>query len=244
MALALSSLGATPTPLFAAGVTALTVLVVVRLGWLIAALALAVWLGGGLGTIVIAAALSSALALRRAGTTWSAPALAPLLGLVGLAGAWPALAGQARRPFQRGALGAVGLWWLLLAEALSGRRLALGVAPEVDARARWEGSVWAAVEHALVPLVTSGVLALAAVWAVAAIVLPALVRGRSLAADVVGASAWAAGLASATQGLSGTLAWSAGPPQMRGLVAGSIVAGVIAVIARASPGEALARSGS
>ena len=53
---------------------------------------------------------------------WSVPALAPLLGLATLAGAYPALAGQARGPLTRAALGALGAWWALLAAPLLGAR--------------------------------------------------------------------------------------------------------------------------
>ena len=50
--------------------------------------------------------------------------------------------------------------------------------------------------------------------------LPVLVRGRRLGPDLVGATLWAAGVASATQALAGTMAWQ---PEMRGLVAGAAV---------------------
>ena len=44
--------------------------------------------------VLAAAALAPVpLLLRRRGTAWSVPALAPLLGFAGLAGAYPALAG-------------------------------------------------------------------------------------------------------------------------------------------------------
>ena len=192
---------------------------------------------GGLGrrrrpALVIAlAALPTVVLLRRAGTLWSLPAGAPLLGLAGLAGAWPALAAQAGRPWQRAALGALGGWWLALAEVLTGDRLALGAAarrarstPSTSIRcsraARWRSR---------------------ALWALAALALPVVVRGRVLAADVVGATAWAAALGSATQAVAGTLSWQ---PTMRGLVAGAVVAGGLAVAFAASRGEAYGRSAS
>jgi hypothetical protein len=168
--------------------------------------------------------------LRRSGTLWSLPAGAPLLGLAGLAGAWPVLAAQVARPWQRAALGALGAWWLALAEVLTGDRLALGAPPG------------AALDvERLDPLLTSGALALAALWAVAALALPVVVRGRVLAADVVGATAWAAALGSATQAVADTLSWQ---PTMRGLVAGAVVAGGLAVAFAASRGEAYLRSAS
>jgi hypothetical protein len=194
------------------------------------AAALAAWADGPTAIVVAAAALPTVVLLRRSGALWSLPAGAPLLGVAGLACAWPAFAALAPRPWQRAALGALGCWWLALAEVLTGDRLALGAPPG----ATLAGS------H-LDPLLTSGALALAALWAAAAVVLPFLVRGRRLAVDIVGASAWAAALGSATQALAQALSWQ---PTMRGLVAGAVVAGGLAVAAAASRGEAHARSAS
>ena len=153
--------------------------------------------------------------------------------------AWPAWRARARRspaqaarPWQRAALGALGAWWLALAEVLTGDRLALGR----SARRR------ALDAKHLDPLLTSGALAARRRcgrwrrWR-----CPILVRGRVLAADVVGATAWAAALGSATQAVAGTLSWQ---PTMRGLVAGAVVAGGLAVAFAASRGEAYGRSAS
>jgi hypothetical protein len=186
--------------------------------------------------LVAAAGLPTAALLRRAGTLWSAPALAPLLGAVALAGAWPALAGQAARAWHRAALGALGLWWLVLAEALTGSRLALGPAPDVAARPAWEASATAALGDAIGPALTGGALALAAVWAVAAVLLPVAVRGRSFAVDLVGVTMWAAALGSATEAVAAALSSPDGSVSMRGLVAGAVAAGAVAVAARASRG--------
>jgi hypothetical protein len=64
--------------------------------------------------------------------------------------------------------------------------------------------------------------------------LPVLVRGRSPALDLVGAAAWAATLAAATQALAQALLLH--PP--RGLVPGALLAGVVAVTARATRARA------
>ena len=64
------------------------------------------------------------------------------------------------------------------------------------------------------------------VWAVAAAILPWVVRGRYLVFDVVAATMWAAALASATA----TCADALDLAQPRALVAGTIVAGLIAVM--------------
>ena len=55
--------------------------------------------------------------------------------------------------------------------------------------------------------------------------MPWIVRGRSLPADIVGATTWSAGLAAATASL-GVAVTGATP---HGLVAGALAAGIIAV---------------
>jgi hypothetical protein len=237
---ALAWLGpAAPLPAPAVGgIAALLVAILPRAGWLALATALAVWLAGaqrgGVAAILLAAALPTALLLRRGGALWSAPAIAPVLGIAGLAGAWPALAGQVARPWHRLALGALGGWWLVLAEAVANDRLALG--PPAGATAgTWEATAGRALDAVLVPTVTRGALLLVALWALAALVLPVLVRGRLFAVDLVAATAWAAALGSATQAVA---------PGMRGLAAGAVAAGGLAVAARASRGEAQSRSAS
>jgi serine/threonine protein kinase len=219
--------GVEVSPAIGAGVAALAVLALPRAGWIAMVAALAAWSGGATAVVLAAAALPTVVLLRRSGGLWSVPAGAALLGVAGLAGAWPALAAQVARPWQRAALGALGCWWLALAELVSGDRLALGTPPDAAFDPGGAAHLW--------PLVTSGVLGLAALWAAAAVVLPVVVRGRALAADVVGATAWAAGLGSATQAIAGALAWR---PEMRGLVAGAVVAGGLALVAAASRRDA------
>ena len=68
--------------------------------------------------------------------------------------------------------------------------------------------------------------------------LPWLVRGRSLAVDVVAATAWAAGTAAADGGARAS-AWSCAPPH--GLVAGAVAAGAVA-LARAARGASILRA--
>ncbi|HXP37224.1 MAG TPA: serine/threonine-protein kinase, partial [Solirubrobacteraceae bacterium] len=103
-----------------------------RLLWLAGALAIAVWQvsAGRAGVALFALAALLPIAAMpigrrdRAGTGgWLACVLAPALGVVGLAGAFPAIAGQAPRWRMRAALGALGYWWLALAEPLLERRL-------------------------------------------------------------------------------------------------------------------------
>jgi hypothetical protein len=220
-----------------AGIAGAAVLLLPRLGWLLMVAVLLAWLAvvaPGVALLVAIAVAPVPLLLPRRGTAWSAAALAPLLGAAGLAGAWPALAGQAARWPARAALGALGGWWLALAEALTSHRLVSGPASGVSPRGTWEGSALLAVRDAIWPLLSAGALALAALWALAAVLLPILVRGRSAALDIVGAAAWAATLAAATQAISDALLLH--PP--RGLVVGALGAGVIAIAARALRGRA------
>ena len=129
-------------------------------------------------------------------------------------------AGRAGRWWQRAGLGAAGLWWLLLAEPLLGETLLAGA----DAPRGWRGDAGAALDGVLWPPLASGLVALAAVWALAALLLPWLVRGRYAGMDFVAASAWAAGLGSGTAALA---EW-AGAREPRGLVAGAVAAGALA----------------
>jgi eukaryotic-like serine/threonine-protein kinase len=227
-------------PAVAAGAAGLAVALVPRLGWLLGALALFLWLAGpapGIAVLVACVVVPTLILLRRApGAPLWIPALAPLLGAVGLAGIYPALAGQARHWSHRAALGALGLWWLVLAELLTGDKLLLGVPPGARPSSAWRASAPDAWHHALAPLASSGVLALAAVWAAFAALLPMLVRGRSLGSDVVLATMWAAGLAGATQAIARTVS---GVPDPYGLVAGGLGAGLIALLCAASRGVAV-----
>ena len=130
---------------------------------------------------------------------------------------------MARSAWTRGALGAVGLWWLLLAEPLLGHNLLFGL-PLPD-RASFDGAASLTASEVVRPIVTSGALVQAVLWAGAAVVMPWFVRGRSLPADIVGATVWSAGLAAATASV-GEAVTGATP---HGLVAGALAAGILAV---------------
>jgi hypothetical protein len=210
-------------PLAAGAAAAVAVGALPRVGWLACAVAAVVALAPerpGIALLLLAGTAAAAALVRGSGRAWSLPAAAPLLGLAALAGAYPAVAGRAGRWWQRAGLGAAGLWWLLLAEPLLGRTLLSGAAPprgwEEDAGRAIDGVVWA-------PL-SSGLAAVAVLWAAAALVLPWLVRGRYAGMDLVAASAWAAGLGSGTAALA---EWAGAAPP-RGAAAGAIAAGVLA----------------
>lgn len=228
--------------------TGVAALLLPRVTWLIAAPALIAWLAlaglPGTAVLVAAAVLPVLLLIPGDGSLWPAPAAAPLLGIAGLALAWPALAGQARGIARRAALGALGLWWLALGEALAGPQLLLGDVPGVAARASWEPSAERAVTGVLVPVAGSGALTIALLWAAMACVLPLLARGRSPALDVVAVTCWAAGLAAGTAALAAGLPWSGGAPEPRGLVLGALAAGAVALIGGAARPGGDGREGS
>jgi eukaryotic-like serine/threonine-protein kinase len=167
---------------------------------------------------------------------WLLGALAPALGIVGLAGAFPAIAGQARRWRMRAAFAAVGYWWLVLAEPLLARRLWLGPPAHVPARAAWEGSLETTAVHVIGPLFSLGVLLGAALWAGGAVLLPLLVRGRNAALDVVAATAWSAALAAAAPVLDASVQGHAVQADPRGAIVGAVLGGALAVAARALRG--------
>jgi len=231
---------APPLAALAAGVL---VALLPRLGWLAAALGTVALLAlgpdprAGAAAVILAAALAPPLLLRADGAVWSLPAAAPALGLLGLAGAFPALAGRAPRVLARAALGALGAWWLLLAEPLLGRVLVFGPAPQAPPVAQWDHAAALTAADVIAPTATSGALGLAVVWAVGAAVLPWLVRGRSLLSDVLLAGAWATGLATATAALGEALGDAVARPDPRGLAAGAVAAAVLAVVRAPGPSD-------
>jgi hypothetical protein len=216
-------------PLAAAAVVFVAVALLPRVAWLAAAIAVIAIVAhdrpGPAAGLLAAALIPIPLLLRRNGTAWSVPALAPLLGLAGLAGAYPALAGQARRWYERAALGALGAWAALVAQPLLARTL-LSVPDKPGGR---DAATIAG------DLVTGGGLLYAAVFAVAAVPLPWIVRGRSLATDVVLGAAWAAALAAAASAAAQAL----NTAQPRAIAVGAALAGTLALVIRWSVGARL-----
>ncbi len=209
------------------------------------ALALCAWQAvsgrAGVALLVLVAFLPLAvlpLDRRSAGHSagWLSALLAPVLGLIGLAGAFPALAGQATHWRLRASLGALGYWWLVLAEALLARHLWLGPQPGEPARAVWEGSAQSAAAHVIGPVLSLGVLLGAALWAGAAVLLPLLVRGRNAALDIVAATVWSAALVAAAPAIDSGLPSHAVHASPRGAILGALFGGALAVAARALRG--------
>ncbi|MEO6858064.1 MAG: serine/threonine-protein kinase [Solirubrobacteraceae bacterium] len=223
-----------PSPLPAA-VLALAVggltLVFPRIGWLALTFTAAIMATAqghpGVALLLLPAGLISVLLLPRHATSWPLPAFATALGLIGLAGAWPALASRASSVWRRAALGAAGWIGLLLLAPLAGHGLYLDWLPGSTA-AVWSGSLRGTVDQVLTPMITSGALVPAAIWALAAAVLPWLVRGRSLVADSVLVVVWSATVVStstaAIAAVHGPDGVTTAPAAVLGAAVGAIVA--------------------
>ncbi len=218
-------------------VAAAAVALLPRLGWLAAAFAALGWLAasspsrGGLALVLAAALLTCPLLRPRGGWTWSLPTLAPLLGLAGLSGAFPVLAGSLRGPWSRAALGALGYWWLAIAETLLGRTLWLGPPPATPALGRWQGAPTTAIAHVLAPLASSGLLIGAAIWAVAAVLWPLAIRSRARALVLIGALTWALACWLASDALGGALHGAGLAAGARGALLGPLVGALVGVLA-------------
>jgi eukaryotic-like serine/threonine-protein kinase len=215
--------------------------------WIALAIAAIVWqvvIGhSGVG-ILLGAALLPLVAMpsepysRRISPVWLECLLAPALGVVGLAGVFPAIAGQASGWRKRLVLGALGYWWTALAEPLLARRLWLGAPAGMPSRHVWEPSISSTVSHVLGPMLSTGVLLGALLWGAGALVLPWLVRGAHAVVDVVAVGVWTAALVLAAPVLDSGLSGAVAHPTPHGAVLGALVGAMLAVGARALRGPA------
>ncbi len=214
--------------------------IVPRSLWLGCVIAVAVWQAAqgrpGVSLLALAAGAPLIFLPRRTGPGWLAAALAPVLGLAGLAGAFPALAGQRASWRARAALALLGFWWLALAEPLLAHHLWLGAPAGLPPRAIWEASFDTTSKQVVGPLLTVELLIGAVVWALAATILPWIVRGRSAALDVVAAVAWTVGLLAATPLLERALLAHSNQPSPHGALLGAVLGCALAVCARALRG--------
>jgi hypothetical protein len=217
----------------------LVVLVLPRLGWLVLTLATVIVLAAqshpGAALALGLAGLLPLVVLPRAGTHWPLAALAPALGVLGLAGAWPALAATARTPWRRAALGALGWCWLGIGGALAGRGLYVHRPHAVPAPAVWTPSLYETAHHVLLPL-AAAVPAGALVWGLAAALLPMLRPRHAAARDAAAVAAWAVGLGAATVAALRLEGAAAVTPS-----GGALALGLLAAIAVALTPTALGR---
>jgi hypothetical protein len=167
--------------------------------------------------------------------------LAPVLGLAGLAGAFPAVAGQARSSSERALRGALGYWWLTLAGPLLSARLWLPAHSGTPPTHVWEESLGQAATHVVAPAFSVAVLLGALLWAGAAMVLPWIVRGREPLLDAIAAGLWALALVLFQPMLDAGLATGA-HAQPRGAVLGALLGACIALVGRALRGPAARQS--
>ncbi len=177
--------GSSPLPTAAtACVAAVIVAALPRAGWFALTAFMATSLvaqehaGGAL--LLLAGALVPVVLAPRDGPAWPLSAGAPALGAIGLACAWPGVAGLTGPIWRRAMLGATGWVWLALA------------------RATYTSSTSDALHHAIAPLLTAGTLVGAGLWAVAAIVLPWAGIRRSPVLEATLLAGWALVLALAT----------------------------------------------
>jgi hypothetical protein len=82
----------------------------------------------------------------------------------------------------------------VLASSLAGSAVYVTELPGTSPLQVWSASLGQTATVVLRPTLSSGALAGALVWAVAALTLPWLVRGRSLTADALRVAAWATAL--------------------------------------------------
>ena len=199
-----------------------------RVGWLAAALgavgATAATGFTGAAVVLAAALLPVAVLMWSSPQWWSLPTLAPLLGVPGFAGAWPAVASLSPTLWMRAAAGAIGAWQIGCAQLLLDRRLVGQPLANAEPYSAWAMSSKAALTDALVPLLDGKLAVLAAIWALAAVALPLVVNGRSAVADAFAGAAWAAAIAVSTAMLAGGLA--------RGALAGALVGAAMVVAMR------------
>jgi hypothetical protein len=217
----------------AALIAAAITLLLPRIGWmaLVAYVCLAAVLQGhaGTATLVAVGALVPMILLPASPTLWSLSAAAPALGLVGLAGGWPALAGWAHRPWRRMMLGASGWAWLALAGPLAGRTLYEPRPRQSVDRRAWTGSVLHAAHHVLTPLARDGRLAPAAVWAAAAVLAPWMLPRRRPLFAVLGAIVWAGAFTEAVPVIIRVVSPGHRAPSAATALAGGVAAAALAL---------------
>jgi hypothetical protein len=184
-------------PILAGGLS----LVWPRLGYLLGAGGLITWLATAAGrpgaALVLAVlALPPALLVGGRGSGLTLPAASPLLGLLGAAPIYPALAGLAGRTRDRLVLGATGYACLAVAESVAGRKLLFG--PAVSPPTGWQDSTAEAGRHLLLALLTDPTFLFGlALWSLGAVTLGMVVRWRNPALDLLGALLWVAALVAA-----------------------------------------------
>ena len=145
------------------------------------------------GLALVLGILSAPAILVASWLPWAAvPMLAPLLGAVSAAGAYPALAGARGGLRERVVLGALGWCWMLCGAAAFGLGSTAGLID--DPPHDWMRSTGDAASALLAPLIEPQALFGAAIFAAAAALLGVILRAGHIAVALLGALLWAAGL--------------------------------------------------
>lgn len=204
-----------------------------RLGFVIVAMAACILMvlqgDAGFALLLALGAATAIVVNPRGRPAWPLAVGASLLGVLGLAGAWPALAARATTTRGRAALGFTGWVWLVLAARLTGTTLYVQIPPGGPSRSLWSGSPYEASHHVVGGLISSGALAPAPVWALAAVLLPLLVRRRSLARDFAAVAAWAVLLALFTELAISVGHFASVPATVHSAVVGAVVACAVGI---------------
>jgi eukaryotic-like serine/threonine-protein kinase len=169
----------------------------------------------GLG-LVAALLLAPAMLLLPSPREWLAPAAAPLIGLLGLAPAFLIAAAMHPRAAARPALAGLGWAWTAIAGGLAGA--SLGAARAGDGAAGWTASAGETLSVVASSLLSPEALALALIWAGAAVLLGLLLDCAGPAGIAVLGLVWA-GVVVAALGASG-VEGAAGPQLAFALVCG------------------------
>jgi hypothetical protein len=138
----------------------------------------------GLPALLVASSLEAVVTLLTA----------PLLLAASLGGAFPALAGRLRAPFERAIVGALGWCWIASTALATSSGTRVGISE--PASAGWTASVRGAATGILAPLASPRSLAAAALFAVGALAFGWIARAH-LALATFGALFWAAALTGA-----------------------------------------------
>jgi eukaryotic-like serine/threonine-protein kinase len=159
------------------------------------------------GLALILGALTAPAIVVASRLAWAPlPVLAPLLGALSVAPAYPAMAGSRGTALERAALAALGWCWLLVGAATLGLGSRLGLIDK--APHGWTRSTSEAASALLSPLLTPEALFGAIVFALASVAFGAVLRAGHVAVALLGVLLWSAGLEAALRlvadgGLSG-----------------------------------------
>jgi eukaryotic-like serine/threonine-protein kinase len=143
--------------------------------------------------IVLAALLAPAALVLHRTRDWLLPALAPLLGLIGAAPAFLAVAARRERTAERAAMAGLAWIWTGIAGGVVGH--ALGVPIAAAEAGGWAGSGPTAIDALLAPLITPTAIAVGLTWIGGAVLLGILLDVASPAGAAVGGLIWAGAIA-------------------------------------------------